>query len=242
MRASRRFRSRFGGSELFRSAWFKRKYTPRIAMHTTLIGILAAWVFLPTFTHAQPTASEPSSAPDPAHAIVGVALVDALRKGGYTLYFRHTATDFSRLDGPVKQYDDCTTQRMLSDKGRDEAKTISAAIRALKIPIGEVLASPYCRTMETAKLMFGRAQKANAVREGAEDNYPQLKQLLAKPISPDGTNRMIVGHGIPFRAIAGAPHLGEGEAAVLRPLRNRYVVVARIAIADWVGLTGTGAN
>ena len=211
-------------------------------MKTKSIGILTAWVLLSTFTHAQPDPSEPSSAPDPAHAIAGAALVDALRKGGYTLYFRHTSTDFSKLDGPVKKYDDCSTQRMLSDKGRDEARTIGAAIRTLKIPVGEVLASPYCRTMETAQLMFGRAQKANAVREGAHDNYPQLKKLLAKPISPDGTNRMIVGHGIPFRAIAGAPHLGEGEAAVLRPLRNRYAVVARIAIADWVSLTEAVAN
>jgi hypothetical protein len=211
-------------------------------MKTKLFGILTACTLLSTCIYAQPATGELSSAPDPSHAIAGTALVDALRMGGYTLYFRHTSTDFSKLDGPVKKYDDCSTQRMLSDKGRDEARNVGAAIRTLKTPVGEVLASPYCRTMETAKLMFGRAQKANEVREGAQDNYPQLKKLLAKPVSPKGTNRMIVGHGTPFRAIAGAPHLGEGEAAVLKPLGDRYVVVARMAIADWVGLTEAAAK
>ena len=47
---------------------------------------------------------------------------------------------------------------------------------------------------------------------------------------------MIVGHGTPFRAIAGPPHLSEGEAAVLKPLGNRYLIVARIATTDWAHL------
>jgi hypothetical protein len=30
-------------------------------------------------------------------------------------------------------------------------------------------------------------------------------------------NRWLIGHGNPFRSVAGAPHLPEGEAAVIRP-------------------------
>ena len=51
-------------------------------------------------------------------------------------------------------------------------------------------------------------------------------------------NRWIVGHGIPFRAIAGPPHLMEGEAVVIRPEGERWTVVARIAVADWAALQG----
>ncbi len=182
------------------------------------------------------TAAESSSAPDPAHALSGRSLVDALRKGGFTLYFRHTSTDFAKLDGAMLDYRDCANQRMLADKGRDEARLIGKAIAELKIPVGDVLASPYCRTSETATLMFGRATVDNAIREEAGNNYAALKQLLAKPVASAGVNRAIVGHGTPFRAIAGPPHLAEGEAAVLKPLGERYVVVARIRIGDWAML------
>ena len=184
-------------------------------------------------------ANEPSSTPDPAHAMTGRSLAEALRKGGYILYFRHTSTDFSKLDGAMKDYRDCANQRMLSDKGRDEARGVGKSIAGLGIPFGEVLASPYCRTMETATLMFGRATGANEIREEAGNNYAALKRLLGKPVVGAGTNRMIVGHGTPFRAIAGPPHLSEGEAAVLKPMGDRYVVVARITVADWSTLADT---
>lgn len=181
-------------------------------------------------------ADEASSLPDPAHAMAGHALLEALRKGGYTLYFRHTSTDFSRLDGAMKNYSDCANQRMLTNQGRNEARLIGKAIAELKLPVGEVLASPYCRTMETATLMFGRASGANEIREEAGNNYALLKKLLAKPVATGAGNRMIAGHGTPFRAISGPPHLSQGEAAVLKPIGDRYIVVARIAMDDWTAL------
>src|SRR5262245_65452158 len=87
------------------------------------------------------------------------AAIDALRKGGYVLYFRHAATDMSKNDAGMKSFDDCPTQRNLVDRGRDDARAIGAAIKTLGIPIGKVRASPYCRTVETAELAFGRAGK-----------------------------------------------------------------------------------
>ena len=185
------------------------------------------------------TATEPSSAPDPAHAMSGRPLLDALRRGGYTLYFRHTSTDFSRLDGNMSSYRDCANQRVLSDRGRDEARNIGKTIAALRIPVGEVLSSPYCRTMETATPLFGHATGVNEIREEAGNRYAALQRLLARPIGAPGVNRMIIGHGTPFRAIAGPPHLGEGEAAVLKPVNGEYAVVARLPIAGWSELAGT---
>jgi len=202
-----------------------------------LLGLtFVCWAALVRASAYDVTAFEPSSAADPAHALAGRPLIQALRAGGYTLYFRHTSTDFSRLDGSMKDYRDCASQRMLSDQGREEARNIGKAIATLRIPVGEVLSSPYCRTTETATLMFGRATAANEIREEAGNHYAALKRLLAKPVATPGTNRMIVGHGTPFRAIAGPPHLGEGEAAVLKPVGDRYVVVARIPLAEWARL------
>jgi len=181
-------------------------------------------------------AEEPSALPDPAHALVGAPLADALRKGGHVLYFRHTATDFSQPDMAMTTYEDCKSQRNLSDEGRKQARAIGARFRELEIPVGEVLASPYCRTMEVALLAFGQAVATPAVRGGpaaAEgDRYAGLKVLLAKPVE-GAVNRVISGHGNPFRAIAGAPHLSEGEMVVIKPLGDNYAIVARVPYSAW---------
>jgi phosphohistidine phosphatase SixA len=191
---------------------------------------------------AVPARAERLSSPDPAHALEGAALVQALRAGGLTLYFRHTATDFSQDDRAMQGYEACATQRNLSEAGRAQAREIGEAIRALGLPVGEVIASPFCRTMETGRLMFGRAEPSTVVRgyEGmnpAQADYTRLAALLATPPAA-GTLRMITSHGNPFRAIAGPPHLDEGEAAVLRPAGAGFVVVARIRREDWAGLAG----
>ena len=181
-----------------------------------------------------------TSGPHPSHALEGAALVRALRAGGLTLYFRHTATDFSQDDRAMGAYEECRTQRNLSDEGRRQARAIGEAIRRLGLPVGEVIASPFCRTMETGRLMFGRAEASTVVRgyEGtnaAGADYGALVALLSSAPRA-GTLRMITSHGNPFRAIAGPPHLEEGEAAVLKPAEGRFVVIARIRRGDWAAL------
>jgi hypothetical protein len=195
---------------------------------------------------AGPALAERLSSPDPAHALEGAALVRALRAGGFTLYFRHAATDFSQSDRGMGTYGECATQRNLSEAGRAQARQVGEAIRALRLPVGEVIASPFCRTMETARLMFGRAEPSTVVRgyEGTNRenaDYGPLVALLASPPGP-GTLRMIASHGNPFRAIAGPPHLQEGEAAVLKPAGGGFVVVARIRREDWDALAALAAR
>src|SRR5687768_15792480 len=110
-------------------------------------------------------------------------LLGRLREGGYVLYLRHTSTDFSQNDSRMKSFEDCASQRNLTDRGRDEARAIGEHVKRLKIPIGEVLASPFCRTMETARLAFGKAHATNDVRGGparTDDaaRYAPLRKLL----------------------------------------------------------------
>ena len=173
-----------------------------------------------------------------ATAQVDPSLVSKLREGGYVLYMRHTSTDFSQNDAGMKSYEDCANQRNLTDKGRAEAREIGAHVKRLRIPIGEVLASPFCRTMETARLAFGKAQAMNEVRGGpvrSDDpsRYDGLKTLLSSTVA-GATNRVISSHGNPFQAVAGSPYLAEGEIAVVRPEgAMRFSVVARIRPEDW---------
>ena len=209
----------------------------------SIVRALAA-ALAATFLGTGAFAESRSSSPDPAHAFEGAALVKALRAGGLTLYFRHTATDFSQGDAAMKGYGECALQRNLSEEGRRSAREIGDWVRKLGLPVGEVIASPFCRTMETGRLMFGRAEPSTVVRgyEGtssASADYAKLVALLASPPAEPGTLRMITSHGNPFRAIAGPPHLGEGEAAVLKPMGREFAVVARIRPGDWAALASS---
>jgi phosphohistidine phosphatase SixA len=176
-----------------------------------------------------------------AQPLEGPALGDALRRGGYVLFFRHASTDFAQNDAAMRSFDDCARQRNLTDAGRTEARAIGEAIRRLAIPVGEVLASPYCRTVETARLIFGRATPTTAVRGGPSsadgDRYAELKALLARG-APPGTNVAIASHGNPFYAVAGGPYLAEGEAAIIAPGGpNGFTVVGRVRKSEWHSLS-----
>ena len=176
----------------------------------------------------------------PAKPVSGPELLTELRTGGYVIYFRHTSTDFSRDDVKSRSDDDCDNQRPLTDKGREEARQIGAAFRELKIPVGKILASPRCRTMETALLAFGPPEKSPEARAGPaspgnEDRYAPLRALLSTPVKP-GANTVIASHGNPFYATAGAPYLAEGEAAVVRPLGKDFEIVARVRHDGWRAL------
>jgi len=177
-------------------------------------------------------AQVPSSPP-----LAGVALGDALRRGGHVIFFRHAATDFSQSDGSMTSFDDCAKQRNLTDAGRNEARIIGEAIRRARIPVGEVLASPYCRTMETARLIFGRATATSAVVGGPpideENRYAALRAILAKG-APRGTNVAISSHANPFQAVAGPPQLAEGEAAIVAPGGPQgFRVIGRVRKDGW---------
>jgi hypothetical protein len=47
---------------------------------------------------------------------------------------------------------------------------------------------------------------------------------------------VISSHGNPFYAVAGAPYLAEGEAAVVRPLGQDFEIVARVRHNEWRAL------
>lgn len=207
--------------------------------YNTIAGLIAAALLataMPAVAQEPPDiASAESSAPDPAAMLHGRELLAALRRGGYVVYFRHTATDFSKNDAGMTSYADCDNQRLLSPQGRRDAVEIGKRIRALRLPVGEAYASPFCRTMDHARLMLVEVTPRNEIREAQAGDYAGLKRLLAAPV-PAGGNRWIVGHGTPFRTVAGPPQLAEGEAVAIRPGTTRWTVVARLAVADWQAL------
>ena len=194
-------------------------------------GALALLLLVPTAAPAQQSAD----------------LLAALRAGGHIIYFRHADTDHSQTDQRGMRLEDCTTQRNLTDRGREHARELGEAIRALEIPIGAVLASPLCRTMETATLAFGTARPSPAVREagplapGTPGRFPALRALLSTPVAA-GTNTVVIGHAYPYFTLVGGQYLSEGEADVLRPRGGDFEVLARLGLKQWRDLGVAGGK
>jgi hypothetical protein len=175
----------------------------------------------------------------------GDELVAALHRGGHNIYFRHAATDWSQRDRVQRDGDwtscDAARMRQLSDKGRATARSIGASIRTVGIPVGEILASPYCRTLETARLMgLGAVQPSTDVINlrvadrfgGAQAVIATARRLLASAPA-EGTNRFIVAHGNLARD-ATPVYPDEAEAVVFRPDgKGGFRVIGRLTPAQW---------
>jgi phosphohistidine phosphatase SixA len=164
-----------------------------------------------------------AEAPQSEETLDPVRLVEALHEGGLVVYLRHAATDRSKEDAGVVELEDCTTQRNLSDAGRDQARTIGASFRKLEIPVGDVRSSEYCRTRQTARLAFGRGQLEpdltgfpNEGDTGYRERIRRTRELLAD--EPEaGEDTVLVGHIKNIEASAGIS-IDEGELAVFEPL------------------------
>ena len=83
------------------------------------------------------------------------SLLNSLRKGGFIFYARHGEATVGE-DLSYFNFQDCLTQRNLSENGRWQAIYYGEILRYLQIPIQFLVsASPFCRTIETAQLAFG---------------------------------------------------------------------------------------
>ena len=106
------------------------------------------------------------------------------------------------FDPPNFRLGDCSTQRNLSDEGRQQARRIGAWFRAQGLTPARVRSSPWCRCVDTAALAFGtheawaalgsprgategtNAESLAALREGVRQAGSQPKQLslLNEPV------------------------------------------------------------
>ena len=171
--------------------------------------------------------------PQPAQA--DEAMWKLLQRGGQVVLMRHPVTDPGVGDPEGMQLGDCSTQRNLNDEGRAHASRIGEALRARKVEIGRVLASPWCRCVETARLAVDDVpQPSPALGNvfGQQDIAPsQLAQLrqLAGDRPPRG-NALLVSHGSTIFALTGVSP-ATGEMVVLTPFgRGQFRVAGRITV------------
>src|SRR4051794_32482528 len=98
-----------------------------------------------------------SSLPLGAHAQTQPDWISGLRAGGYVIVVRHGATHNDQADTNPFNLSNIGQQRQLNEAGRAKAKEIGEAFQKLKIPVGDVITSPYFRAIETGRLAFGKA-------------------------------------------------------------------------------------
>ncbi len=170
----------------------------------------------------------------------GSALFSALKSGGYVIYMRHSISDLSQEDRNPVTVGDCSTQRNLSEQGREQARAIGSAFKTLGVPVGSVTSSTYCRAEDSAKLAFGAVQPVAALyytfalpKEAAAKAAVELKKELSR-VPPSGKNTVIVGHVTNLRDAAGVWPKTEGGGIVFEPLGDSFHVVGSFSGAGFV--------
>ena len=160
----------------------------------------------------------------------------ALVKGGSVALVRHgNAPPGHGGDPPGFKLDDCATQRNMDERGREQAKAVGEAFRKHGVRADKILSSPWCRCLETARLMvLGTVDGTWAV--AASDKSPErlaaLRQMLADWRGP-GT-LVVVTHALTVQALVGIMP-GQAETVVVRPKLGKepgVEVVGRIPVPE----------
>ncbi|TVP76524.1 histidine phosphatase family protein [Thioalkalivibrio sp.] len=130
-----------------------------------------------------------------------------LQEPGTILLLRHALAPGTG-DPPGFSVEDCSTQRNLSDAGREQARALGERLRAAGIEEARVFSSHWCRCLETAQLLdlgpvypepafdsfFQRRQEGDARTRAAREFLSRL---------PPGPPVVVVTHQFNIRALTG---------------------------------------
>jgi len=181
-----------------------------------------------------------------AHAdtLAGKDLIAALRTGGYVIVMRHASSPRTPPDAAHANPDNIGHERQLDETGRSSARAMGEALRALRIPFGDVLSSPTYRALETLRLagfekvttapeLGDSGQSMQADSSGARGAWVRSK---VAQVPRRGTDTLMVTHFPNLREafpenVAG---LGDGEALIFVPDGHGGAsLVARVKIEEW---------
>lgn len=175
---------------------------------------------------AQAAATEPDDA----------AVWTLVRQPGTMVLFRHAEAP-GVGDPPNFKLGDCSTQRNLSEAGRQQARRIGERFRAQGVRVVAVWSSQWCRARETATLAFPGAQVRDEPafnslfgrhEEGAAQVAAARALLLrwAAPQHPPGA-LLVFSHQATISAITGES-TASGEGIVVRKIGQGLQVVGQV--------------
>ncbi len=157
-----------------------------------------------------------------------------LKAGGNVLLISHASTEAGPGDPPGFKPGDCSTQRNLSEAGREEARRLGRLLKWRAVAVSEVRASQWCRTLETAELAFGfppapwEALDSLHKEPDREAERTRAVTALIATVRPP-QNVALVTHEANIRALTGlSPR--EAEIVVVRGAGGRAELVGRIPL------------
>lgn len=149
----------------------------------------------------------------------------ALRAGGHVALMRHALAPGGAGDPPGFQLEDCATQRNLSAEGRAQAVAIGAAVKAAGVTFDRIVSSPWCRCLETARLLGLGVVEADPAFSNVFVLSDQRQEIVAADVSITAGwkgpgNLLVVTHGANITGMTGISP-ASGEIVVVRPNGDR---------------------
>ena len=162
-------------------------------------------------------------------------IFERMKTGGHILMLRHALAPGTGDPANFK-IGDCSTQRNLDDRGREQASAIGKLLRSEGIASARVYSSQWCRCYETAELLavgsVAELPALNSFYERTQDREPNLK-ALRKFIAEqphDGALVILVTHFVTISAIAGEG-VSSGEGVLIKLNEDKpYEIVSRFNI------------
>jgi len=147
-------------------------------------------------------------------------MIERMKAGGHILMIRHAIAPGTG-DPANFRIGDCSTQRNLDDRGRQQAKAIGDWLRSNGITSARVYSSQWCRCIQTAELLgLGSVTELPALnsfyelRQDRQPNLKALKKFIAQQPS-DGVLAILVTHFVTIAAIANEG-VSPGEGVLLK--------------------------
>ena len=149
---------------------------------------------------------------------------------GYVLLLRHSLAP-GVGDPENFKLGDCSTQRNLSQEGRDDAAEIGAWIKRQKVKIYRVESSRWCRARHSAELLDIGKVKLNKnldslFRESDLESHPKTlktKQQILNHRNKSGL-LVLVGHYVNIAALVGVG-VDSGEGVIVKANKNGVIKV-----------------
>jgi phosphohistidine phosphatase SixA len=127
---------------------------------------------------------------------------------------------------------DCSTQRNLDERGREQARRIGEAFRVRGIEFSKVLSSQWCRTRETAELLdlgpVSDAPSLNSFFQDFSTRDRQTRETMDLIRSTEG-RLMLVTHQVNISALAGRG-TRSGEVLIIREKDDGIEILGSILI------------
>ena len=140
---------------------------------------------------------------------------------GYVLLMRHALAP-GVGDPSNFKLGDCSTQRNLSDQGRQDAREIGEWLKSRDIPILRVESSRWCRARETAELLGLGTVRSNKNLDSLFEEVdpigdPQTAKISKRIVNHRQTRGLLVmvGHFVNISALTGVG-VESGEGVLVR--------------------------